>query len=82
MKADPMKNSQPNILYVCTDQQSIRAMGAYGNKHVRTPNMDALAAGGVRFNNCKRSANFINLQLSQEPKYRLGGYDKHDANIQ
>jgi arylsulfatase A-like enzyme len=51
MKADPMKNSQPNILYVCTDQQSIRVMGAYGNKHVRTPNMDALAAGGVRFNN-------------------------------
>ena len=31
---------------------------------------------------CKRSANFMNIQLNLEPKYRLDGCDKHDANIQ
>ena len=39
----------PNVLFVMTDQQTLRAMSACGNKHVRTPNMDALAATGVRF---------------------------------
>jgi len=39
----------PNILFVFTDQQSGRALGAAGNAHVRTPHMDALAGGGVLF---------------------------------
>ena len=39
---------KPNILFIFTDQQSLRAMGACGFP-ARTPNMDALAAGGVRF---------------------------------
>ncbi|MFW6059458.1 MAG: sulfatase [Phycisphaeraceae bacterium] len=42
---------RPNILFVFTDQQSLRAMGAYGNAYMRTPHMDALAAEGVRFVN-------------------------------
>ncbi len=45
----PKVPSRPNVLLILTDQQSLRAMGAYGNRHVRTPNMDALAACGVRF---------------------------------
>ena len=43
-----MTKRQPNIVFVFTDQQSLRAMGACGFP-ARTPNMDALAAGGVRF---------------------------------
>ena len=39
----------PNILLVVTDQLSLRAMGAYGAEWVRTPNMDDIAARGVRF---------------------------------
>jgi len=39
----------PNILFILTDQQTISAMGAYGNPYLNTPNMDALAAAGIRF---------------------------------
>ena len=40
---------RPNILFICTDQQSALAMGNTGNKQVATPHMDALAASGVNF---------------------------------
>jgi arylsulfatase A-like enzyme len=44
-----MSSTNINILFILTDQQSIRAMGAYGNVLVHTPNMDAIAEQGVRF---------------------------------
>jgi arylsulfatase A-like enzyme len=43
------KTGNPNMLVILTDQQTMTAMGAYGNPYVQTPNMDALAAAGVRF---------------------------------
>jgi arylsulfatase A-like enzyme len=43
-------STTPNVLFLFTDQQSMRAMGAGGgNPHLHTPHMDALAADGVRF---------------------------------
>lgn len=42
---------RPNILYIMTDQQSATAMSCAGNLDVHTPNMDRLAARGVRFEN-------------------------------
>lgn len=42
----------PNVLLIMTDQQRMDSIGAYGNPVVRTPNLDALAAGGTRFTNC------------------------------
>ncbi len=42
----------PNILHIFTDDQSYRSIGAYGYAPwgwVRTPNIDRLAATGVRF---------------------------------
>ena len=42
---------KPNILFLFTDQQSIKAMSAYGNRYLHTPFMDSLAANGVRFEN-------------------------------
>ena len=42
-------SSRPNILFLMTDQQTLRAMSAYGNRYLRTPHMDSIAAGGVRF---------------------------------
>ncbi len=41
--------SPPNILWICTDQQRFDMLGCYGNPHVKTPNIDRLAAEGVRF---------------------------------
>ncbi len=42
-------SSQPNILWICTDQQRFDTLGCYGNEWVRTPHIDALAAGGTLF---------------------------------
>jgi len=39
----------PNIIFVMSDDQRQDAMGAYGNRILKTPNMDRLAAEGVRF---------------------------------
>ena len=40
---------RPNILHIITDQQCAFAMSCTGNKWLKTPNMDALAERGVRF---------------------------------
>lgn len=42
--------SQPNILWICTDQQRSDSLGCYGNPVVRSPNIDSIAQSGVRFN--------------------------------
>lgn len=44
--------SRPNILLLCTDQQRWDALGAAGNAAIHTPNLDRLAAQGVRFDRC------------------------------
>ena len=41
---------QPNVLWICTDQQRFDTLGCYGNPFVHTPNLDRLAEGGVLFN--------------------------------
>lgn len=41
--------ARPNVLLLLTDQQTMRAMSAYGNRYLHTPNMDALAQSGTRF---------------------------------
>ncbi len=41
--------SQPNVLWICSDQQRFDTLGCYGNPHVRSPNLDRLGDGGVLF---------------------------------
>jgi choline-sulfatase len=40
---------KPNIILCTSDQLRAFALGCYGNDFVRTPNLDRLAADGVRF---------------------------------
>jgi uncharacterized sulfatase len=42
---------RPNIVFICTDDQAQWALGAYGNRDVKTPNLDRLAFGGAIFRN-------------------------------
>ncbi len=42
-------NTLPNILFIITDQQRRESVGAYGSPLCRTPNMDRVAAEGMRF---------------------------------
>ncbi len=39
----------PNVLFVMTDDQRKDTLSAYGNTILRTPNMDRIANGGIRF---------------------------------
>ena len=39
-----------NVVLICADDHAPYVVGAYGNKQVRTPNVDRLAAQGMRFN--------------------------------
>lgn len=41
--------TQPNILWIMTDQHNFQALSAVGSLPVRTPNIDRIAAAGVRF---------------------------------
>ncbi len=41
--------AQPNILLITSDQQSSTMLSCSGNADLRTPNLDALASDGVRF---------------------------------
>jgi arylsulfatase A-like enzyme len=42
-------SSRPNLLLILTDQQTHDALSCAGNKWLKTPAMDSLAASGVRF---------------------------------
>jgi arylsulfatase A-like enzyme len=44
-----MKEQKNNLLFIITDQQSANMLSCAGNSWVDTPNLDALAARGVRF---------------------------------
>ena len=44
-----------NVLFLMSDQLRTDALGCYGNKQAKTPNLDWLASRGVRFNNAYSS---------------------------
>lgn len=44
--------ARPNILVIMSDEHNASVLGCYGNKVIRTPNLDGLAARGVVFENC------------------------------
>ena len=46
-----MTTQSPNIVLIMTDNQPADAVGCYGNEEIYTPNLDALAAEGIRFDN-------------------------------
>ncbi len=43
---------RPNILFIMSDDHAAHAMSCYGSKVNKTPNLDRLAAEGIRFDRC------------------------------
>lgn len=40
---------RPNVIFILADDMGCGDLGCYGQKKIRTPNIDALAQGGLRF---------------------------------
>ncbi len=47
-----MGNKKPNILFIMSDDHASHAMSCYGSRINSTPNLDRIADGGIRFDNC------------------------------
>lgn len=45
-------DQRPNILFIMTDDHASHAMTCYGSVVNKTPHLDRIAEGGVRFDNC------------------------------
>lgn len=46
------RNVKPNIIYFMADELGYYEPGFMGNPHIKTPNLDRMAAEGVIFTNC------------------------------
>jgi len=69
--------TQPNIVFILADDLGWADLSVYGQTHYQTPNLDALAAGGVRFtqayaNSAVCSATRFGL-ITGRYQYRLRG---------
>ncbi len=74
---------QPNILLIMTDQMRGDCMGTAGHPDVKTPNLDHLAAYGVRYTNaytacpsCIPARCALHTGLKQEHHGRVGYQDR------
>src|SRR5438105_2336882 len=43
------KPARPNVIFILADDLGYAELGCYGQKKIRTPHLDRLAAGGLRF---------------------------------
>src|SRR5947207_3223006 len=48
----PAADGRPNILYIMADDHAAHAISAYGSKVNKTPNIDRIGKGGMRFTQC------------------------------
>ena len=46
------ESKRPNIIFILADDMGYGDLSCYGNKIVKTPNIDKLASEGMRFTNC------------------------------
>ena len=47
----PSAPDRPNIIFVLTDDQTLRGLSCYGSTLMETPNLDRIAEEGMRFDN-------------------------------
>ncbi|QEH32174.1 Arylsulfatase [Aquisphaera giovannonii] len=73
--AEPAKSNRPNIVIIMSDDMGYSDLGCYGGEHA-TPNLDGLAAKGVRFTQFYNTARCCPTRASL-----LTGLYPHQAGI-
>ena len=73
--AGPGPGAQPNVLLIVADDMGFTDIGAFGGE-IPTPNLDALAAEGVRF-----SRLYTSYLCSPTRAMLLTGSDNHLAGL-
>lgn len=71
----PTKDQRPNILLVVADDMAFTDLGAFGGE-IHTPNLDALAASGVRLTQF-----YVAPTCSSTRSMLLSGTDNHLAGL-
>jgi uncharacterized sulfatase len=81
--ADDVAGSKPNVIYIMADDLGYGDLGCYGQKVIKTPNLDRLAAEGMRFTDyyagctvCRpsRLALWTGLHMGHTPISSNAGY--------
>lgn len=79
-----------NVLFISVDTTRADALGCFGNRVVRTPNVDRLSASGTRFEQCISSAplTLVSHSTMMTGSYQYvhgardnGGFQLADANV-
>ena len=74
--------AKPNIVFIMVDDLGKEMISCYGSTEVKTPNIDALAAGGMRFNNAYSMPQCVptraTLMTGQYP-FRHGWVNHYDV---
>lgn len=84
--AEPPHARKPNIVFILADDLGWTDTGVYGSPYYETPNIDRLAAQGVRFtnyHNCQncaptRAALMTGQYAARTGTYTVGGVDRFD----
>ena len=71
----PLPAGQPNVLLIMVDDMGWADLGCYGSE-IATPNLDALAAGGLRFTQFYNTARCCPTRASL-----LTGLYPHQAGV-
>ena len=69
----PARAARPNFLFLLTDDQRADSLSCAGHALLKTPNIDGLAGGGVRFTNA-----FVTTSIcyASRASYVTGRYDR------
>ena len=84
--AAPGDRAKPNIVFILADDLGWSDTAAYGSKYYETPNIDRLAAAGMRFtnyHNCQncqptRAALMSGQYAARTGVYTVGNIDRFD----